>query len=56
MYIISYNGIPCGRIARLNPDGTLDTAFIQNNGSGFDQNVNSLASQSTGKIITVGDF
>jgi uncharacterized delta-60 repeat protein len=53
---ISYNGIPCGYIARLNPDGTLDNAFIQNNGSGFDQKVNSLASQSTGKIITVGNF
>ena len=55
-YITSYNGIPCGCIARLNPDGTPDTAFIQNNGSGFNNYVRSLATQSTGKIITVGAF
>src|ERR1700730_5160333 len=43
-------------IARLNPDGTLDTAFVPN----FDQNantwVNAIAVQADGKILAGGQF
>ena len=45
----------CGRgnhIARLNPDGTLDTAFDPNANS----SVNAIALQADGKILVGGDF
>ncbi|UQB69053.1 T9SS type A sorting domain-containing protein [Epilithonimonas zeae] len=50
----SYNGIARNRIARLNNDGTLDTNF--NPGSGANNNVNSIAIQSDGKILIAGIF
>jgi len=50
----SFDGETCNRIARLNPDGSLDTTF--NAGSGFNSRVSSLATQSDGKIIIGGDF
>jgi len=50
----SYNGTPVNRIARLNPNGTLDPSF--NPGSGANSTVNSLALQSDGKIIIGGFF
>ena len=46
-------------IARLNSDGTLDTAFNSNIGSGFGgigHSVNSVAFQPDGKILCGGDF
>lgn len=49
-----YNGVSRTRIARLNPDGTLDTSF--NPASGFDGAVESIAVQTDGKIVCVGDF
>ncbi|MBK6754378.1 MAG: delta-60 repeat domain-containing protein [Flavobacteriales bacterium] len=33
----TFNGVPCGHIARLNTDGSLDTTFIT--GSGFNNTV-----------------
>ena len=62
----SYNGTPVGRMARLHPNGTLDTTF--NIGSGFTslpgwpgigsnvQAVNSIALQADGKILVAGSF
>jgi uncharacterized delta-60 repeat protein len=50
----SYNGIPANRIARLNPDGTLDTTFTT--GTGFDNVVYSFAIQPDNKIIMGGWF
>ena len=50
----SYNGTARNRIARLNNDGTLDTNF--NPGSGANNNVNSIAIQSDGKILIAGVF
>ncbi len=41
------------RIARLNPDGTLDAAFDPNAGGG---NVNAIALQADGKIVIGGFF
>ena len=48
------NGINRSRIARLHPDGSLDTGF--NPGLGANNTVFSLALQSDGKVIIGGDF
>lgn len=50
----SYNGTTRNRIARLNVDGTLDMTF--NPAQGFNNDVNSIALQSSGKIIVGGKF
>jgi uncharacterized delta-60 repeat protein len=52
----SFNGTTANRIARLNSDGTLDTAFTINNGTGANSSVDSLAIQTDGKIVVVGNF
>ncbi|MCE5228192.1 hypothetical protein LLG95_01165 [bacterium] len=49
-----YNGTPRNRIARINPDGMLDTTF--NPGSGANEPVQSLAIQPDGKIVAAGEF
>jgi uncharacterized delta-60 repeat protein len=49
-----FNGTALNRIARLNADGTLDTAF--NPGRGFDGGVNSIALQADGKVLVGGGF
>lgn len=53
-----YNGtMGVGHIARLNSNGTLDTTFQTNTGTGFDLfGVNKLAVQTDGKIIAGGNF
>jgi uncharacterized delta-60 repeat protein len=50
----SYNGTSSNRIARLNPDGSIDNTF--NIGTGFDSYISSIAIQSDGKIIIGGTF
>jgi uncharacterized delta-60 repeat protein len=50
----SFNGIPCGRIARFNPDGSFDEGF--NAGTGANDSVQSLMLQPDGKILVIGDF
>jgi uncharacterized delta-60 repeat protein len=50
----SYNGTARNRIARLNPDGTLDTSFDP--GSGAENNVMNILIQDDGKIIIGGFF
>jgi uncharacterized delta-60 repeat protein len=50
----NYNGITSNRIARLNLNGTLDASF--NTGSGFNDEAESLALQSDGKILVAGSF
>jgi uncharacterized delta-60 repeat protein len=52
----SIGGVTANRTARLNSDGTLDTAFVTNVGVGASSSVNSLAIQSDGKIIIGGIF
>ncbi len=49
-----YNGIACGRIARLNPDGSLDTSFAA--GTGFDRTVNAIAIDANGRLVVGGGF
>lgn len=44
------------RLVRLNADGTLDTAFATNTGTGFNGTVRAIALQSDGKIVVGGDF
>lgn len=48
------NGMQLNRIARLNPDGTLDLSF--NPGTGANGRINALAVLSNGKIIVGGQF
>ena len=52
----TFNGVTVGRIVRLNSDGTLDTTFTTNTGTGFSGSVNEIAIQSDGKIIVGGNF
>lgn len=44
------------RIARLHPDGAVDTTFDAGNVGGKGNHVNSLALQANGKILVSGDF
>jgi uncharacterized delta-60 repeat protein len=50
------NGVTRNRLVRLNADGTVDTAFYSNLGTGFDGQVTSLVVQSDGKILVGGFF
>jgi uncharacterized delta-60 repeat protein len=52
----SFNGTSTARIARLNSNGTLDTSFTANIGTGFDGVAESIAIQSDGKMIIGGTF
>ena len=51
-----FNGQPCGRIARLHPDGSLEGTETFDPGSGADNVVHGLAVQEDWKIIMVGGF
>ena len=53
-WFTSYNGTASNRIARLNSDGSLDTSF--NVGTGVDNDIETLAIQSDGKILIGGLF
>nr|WP_294927370.1 T9SS sorting signal type C domain-containing protein [uncultured Flavobacterium sp.] len=50
----NYNGISTNKIARILPDGNLDTSFLS--GSGAPTNVNCVQIQPDGKIILAGNF
>jgi len=52
----SFNSVTRNRLVRLNADGTEDTAFYTNLGTGFNNIVQSLEIQSDGKILVVGAF
>lgn len=53
----AYNGTTVGRIARLNPDGSLDTTFNVGMGSvGANGDVWRLALQPDGRVIIGGEF
>ncbi len=52
----SVNGTAINHIARFNSDGSLDTDFATNVGTGFSAETRGIAVQSDGKIIVVGDF
>src|SRR5690606_13492315 len=50
----SYKNTPRHRLARVNPDGSLDTSFDP--GPGADQQVLALAVQPDGRVLLGGDF
>ena len=52
----TWNGATVNRIVRLNANGTRDTAFTTNTGTGFSGNVRDFILQSDGKIIVLGEF
>jgi uncharacterized delta-60 repeat protein len=52
----TFNGTTVGRIVRLNSDGTRDTTFTTNNGTGFNGVVEAIEIQSDGKIVVGGQF
>ena len=52
----TFSGVTVNRIARLNADGTRDTAFTTNTGSGANGTVNTVAIQPDGKILVGGAF
>ena len=41
---------------RLNNDGSTDSTFFYNEGTGFDDYINSIALQNDGKIVVAGEF
>lgn len=49
-----FNGILSNKIIRLNTDGSNDVTFVT--GTGFDDDVKSLAVQTDGRILIGGDF
>ncbi len=50
------NGVTVNRIVRLNSDGTRDTTFTTNTGTGANSTVSEVAIQSDGKIVVTGAF
>jgi uncharacterized delta-60 repeat protein len=52
----TFNGAAANRVTRLNSDGTLDTAFAANIGSGPNTYASRVALQSDGKILVAGEF
>lgn len=52
----SFSDVSVGKFARLNTNGTLDTTFRTNLGTGFNGFVTSVAVQSDGKIVVGGSF
>ncbi|HEX2912716.1 MAG TPA: Calx-beta domain-containing protein [Chloroflexia bacterium] len=51
-----YSGVKSQGLARINPDGTLDTGFSANLKPGTDKPVTSLIIQPDGKILIAGSF
>ena len=52
----AFDGNTRNRLVRLNSDGTEDTGFYTNLGTGFDDLVRSISIQSDGKILVGGAF
>ncbi|MBU6245394.1 MAG: putative Ig domain-containing protein, partial [Actinomycetales bacterium] len=52
----NWNGTRAGGLVRLNSDGTLDTAYKANTGTGSDGLINSIALQPDGKLVVGGWF
>ena len=52
----SFNGTTLNHVVRLNADGTLDTNFVANIGSGFSDTVEDFVLQPDNRIVVVGQF
>tara|TARA_R110002012_G_C11639489_1_gene610501 strand:- start:1265 stop:2458 length:1194 start_codon:yes stop_codon:yes gene_type:complete len=55
-YFTSLDGNTRNRLVRLNSNGTEDTSFYTNLGTGFNGYINDVKVLSSGKIIVVGNF
>ena len=53
-FFSSFNGVPRGRLVRLNPDGSVDGNY--DTGIGANNTVVAMAKQSDGKIVVAGLF
>jgi len=51
-----FNGNSSSHFVKLNSDGTQDTSFMTNLGSGFDSEVSAICIQEDGKIVVGGYF
>ena len=51
-----YNGATANRIVRINTDGTIDSTFATNVGTGFNSTTYGVTVQPDGKLIVVGVF
>jgi len=54
-FIISYNGVNCGNLVRLNPDGTRDASFMVPFGT-INGSVLQLELHMDGKVVAAGEF
>jgi hypothetical protein len=52
----SFNGVAANRLVRLSPDGTIDSAFVTNIGTGASGAVLSVAAPPDGFILAGGSF
>ena len=52
----AFNTTPLKKIARLNTNGTLDTAYLTANGTGFNNGITSIIIQADDKIVVTGYF
>jgi len=52
----NFNGNTRNRVVRLNSNGTEDTSFYTNLGTGFSSNVHNITIQTDGKILVGGSF
>lgn len=52
----SFNGVPAGRVARIEPSGALDIAFNQAVGFGASLGADAVAVDLLGRIVLVGSF
>lgn len=52
----NYNGNTINRVARINSDGSLDSTFRTNIGTGANSEVNQIILRTNGKIVLVGNF
>ena len=55
-YFITYNLTPHRGIARINPNGSIDNAYVNGTSNGFNNGIQSLVIQSNGSVIAVGEF
>jgi uncharacterized delta-60 repeat protein len=55
-FLTNLNGTTKNYLIRLNPDGSVDSIFCNNLGSGFNNTVSTIAIQPDGKILVGGAF
>jgi uncharacterized delta-60 repeat protein/uncharacterized protein (TIGR02145 family) len=51
-----YQGLVASKLCRIKQNGDIDTAFVNNLGAGFDNNVLAIEQLADGKIVVGGEF